>query len=712
MMVSCQMRAHTVTLVLTAFATAMPSSWQVFAAVDHAGVAALHLYDKHASKPLALVRRHDALAEEATVNGLGDTELHRAGKDDAQVGEKGNLVGEATVDEMGVPQLHWTADKSHNLVRSDKLVSGKAVSLKQPKGDSPEDAGGKEVSQTESQEGAVKDAPSQGSSKEEATGGPDRGPLILKILVILIPCLLVFVYIFVLRPVAEMYSPQNDDEPMHKQQRLRSGLFATFYAAHRREKDEAMTMISTKSEGGTRRVHEKMKPWIKQDFMNSKVAIIVSDMSGFTRLTREYGPVHFASIIIRMRQICLPILHKCGATLITTEADDFIVMFPSAAGAVKAACGMQKTVAKYNESLPADKKHFALTLNGIGVDFGPGPLVDEREKLFGQTIANAYALGEDHAEAGQVLVTGSVKDELFANKSFAGATYERAKHLDVEEVAENADGVYILNFDSGEDFSVPSFDDRQYLHPDLVALARRHNFALAESSLKSMDKEITDKYFMRRTVLMIAFDLSVSELPEVQMGLQYECMAKLRKILQKYEAEELEEELFLFADPVLAVKAAIEMREGVEADKSSQKGAKAESAYVKGYGIHEGNILFMPNTDVHWGDPVNTASKLGQDLATDGDMLVSDLVYKAVVNDVRMREVKFDLVHLNKSKVKFDCYKASKITKASGLVPDPPTGTNLYQAGANSRFVPDPPTGTSGPLSGKNAKTKQKFQAI
>lgn len=39
---------------------------------------------------------------------------------------------------------------------------------------------------------------------------------------------------------------------------------------------------------------------------------------------------------------------------------------------------------------------------------------------------------------------------------------------------------------------------------------------------------------------------------------------------------------------------------------------------VSGYGIHSGELLYIPDTDVHWGDPVNTASKLGQDTATGG----------------------------------------------------------------------------------------------
>ena len=57
------------------------------------------------------------------------------------------------------------------------------------------------------------------------------------------------------------------------------------------------------------------------------VAVLVSDLSGFTSTTRKYGIVHFASVIVRMRQY-LPILKRRGAIYITTEADNFIVIFP------------------------------------------------------------------------------------------------------------------------------------------------------------------------------------------------------------------------------------------------------------------------------------------------------------------------------------------------------------------------------------------------
>lgn len=40
---------------------------------------------------------------------------------------------------------------------------------------------------------------------------------------------------------------------------------------------------------------------IKMSYENKDVAILVSDLSGFTKTTRKWGITHFASVIIRMR---------------------------------------------------------------------------------------------------------------------------------------------------------------------------------------------------------------------------------------------------------------------------------------------------------------------------------------------------------------------------------------------------------------------------
>ena len=70
-------------------------------------------------------------------------------------------------------------------------------------------------------------------------------------------------------------------------------------------------------------------------------------------------------------------------------------------------------------------------------------------------------------------------------------------------------------------------------------------------------------------------------------------------------------------------------------------------------------MIFVEGTDIHWGDPVNTASKLGQDLATNGDLLVSQSVEELVKDHALLQEkegVHFESRLLKRSGVDFPAF--------------------------------------------------------
>lgn len=444
---------------------------------------------------------------------------------------------------------------------------------------------------------------------------------------------------------------------------------------------------------------------ITKSFVNDKVAILVSDMSGFTRLTREHGIVHFAAIIIRFRQICLPILHHFNVMLITTEGDNFIAMFPDASSAAAAAHAMLTTVAKYNDDLPAEKKHFTLTLNGIGIDYGPGPLVDMHDKFYGSTVSLAYELGEDLCESGQILITGNVKKELLANPEFPKSTYDSVHRSDAAEAASKGNGVYAFCSSGGGDsptaahddsfsrqaavqhvespkeqrktFPIPDVNDDRYLSAELMPLARLHDMSLTPKQFQELEQEIKEKTLLYRSVLMISFESDMNAKPEVQIKMQNECLKQIRKALDVYGGKELEEELFIFANSSDATLAALHIREALseyqevvfQSVLTSQSSGNKDPpltpiSQIKGYGIHEGHVLFLPGTDVHWGDPVNTASKLGQDCTEGGNLIISDTAYKTVSRDPRCGGLDFHLQQVSKSKLKFDCYNVVRADRS------------------------------------------------
>ena len=54
-----------------------------------------------------------------------------------------------------------------------------------------------------------------------------------------------------------------------------------------------------------------------------------SDMSGFTRITKKFGILHFLAMILKMRSIVRPIIASCGGKFLHYDGDNVIAVFPN-----------------------------------------------------------------------------------------------------------------------------------------------------------------------------------------------------------------------------------------------------------------------------------------------------------------------------------------------------------------------------------------------
>ena len=129
-------------------------------------------------------------------------------------------------------------------------------------------------------------------------------------------------------------------------------------------------------------------------------AVFVLDMSGFSRLTRKYGIIHYLSMVRRMQLTTGPIVKSFDGYMIKYDADNCFALFPAPLNAVNAAIAMQHAFDAAN-ILTADDLDIRI---GCGVDFGR-ILVIGNEDCFGDAVNRASKLGEDIAEAGDILVT-------------------------------------------------------------------------------------------------------------------------------------------------------------------------------------------------------------------------------------------------------------------------------------------------------------------
>ena len=128
--------------------------------------------------------------------------------------------------------------------------------------------------------------------------------------------------------------------------------------------------------------------------------VFVLDMSGFTRLTRKYGIIHYLSMVRRMQLTSGPIVKSYEGYMIKYEADNCFAIFPTPLQAVNAAIAMQHAFDAAN-ILTADDLDIRIA---CGIDFGKILMVGS-DDCFGDAVNRASKMGEDIAEAGEILVT-------------------------------------------------------------------------------------------------------------------------------------------------------------------------------------------------------------------------------------------------------------------------------------------------------------------
>ena len=134
-------------------------------------------------------------------------------------------------------------------------------------------------------------------------------------------------------------------------------------------------------------------------------AVFVLDMSGFSRLTRKHGIIHYLSMVRRMQLTTGPIVQSYDGYMIKFDADNCFALFPTSLNAINAAIAMQHAFGAAN-LLTTDDLDIRVA---CGIDYGR-ILVVGSDDCFGDAVNRASNLGEDVAEAGDILVTKEAMD--------------------------------------------------------------------------------------------------------------------------------------------------------------------------------------------------------------------------------------------------------------------------------------------------------------
>ena len=148
-------------------------------------------------------------------------------------------------------------------------------------------------------------------------------------------------------------------------------------------------------------------------------AVLALDMTGYSSSVRRDGIVQHLCRIRRMQLLIRPLIEQCGGQIVRELADNILAVFPDAASGVEAALAVRATVAKSRDNHPMDRtaKLFGVS---IGIDHGKLLLVAGHD-CFGDPVNIAFKLGEDIADAGEILITDNVRKQLasFAQENAA-----------------------------------------------------------------------------------------------------------------------------------------------------------------------------------------------------------------------------------------------------------------------------------------------------
>ena len=145
---------------------------------------------------------------------------------------------------------------------------------------------------------------------------------------------------------------------------------------------------------------------VEEIFRQDK-AVLVLDMSGFSRTTQRHGIVSFLLMIHEMKLIARPCVEAHGGLLVKAEADNLFCLFDTVAAAVRASQDITERLNAANLLLPEDRRLHV----SIGIGYGDILNVAD-EDLFGNEVNLTSKLGEDVAERGEILLTAAARAQL------------------------------------------------------------------------------------------------------------------------------------------------------------------------------------------------------------------------------------------------------------------------------------------------------------
>lgn len=179
-------------------------------------------------------------------------------------------------------------------------------------------------------------------------------------------------------------------------------------------------LISAYSQETSEQQRKKIENQVWDLFGTTK-AVLVTDMSGFTCLTKSHGTVHYLSMIDTMYTITKQIVQKNSGLIVKVNADNCVSIFDTVDNALKTSISLNAEFDELNKNQP-NQPDIKIS---SGIDYGQF-LIHEGVDIFGNPINIASKLGEDIASAKQILITTNASNSLSSTKNIKLKTLKKS----------------------------------------------------------------------------------------------------------------------------------------------------------------------------------------------------------------------------------------------------------------------------------------------
>lgn len=142
------------------------------------------------------------------------------------------------------------------------------------------------------------------------------------------------------------------------------------------------------------------------DLFGEEWCVMFTDLSGFSRGVAKFGIIHFLQTIFESERLLIPVIEDHDGILLKAEGDSLLVIFRNVDKAIQCSLRMHKVLIEYNK----DKVPEEQILLCIGLGYGKVLRIGDQD-VFGSEVNAASKLGEDTAEAWEILVTNNVKNK-------------------------------------------------------------------------------------------------------------------------------------------------------------------------------------------------------------------------------------------------------------------------------------------------------------